>query len=58
MTFKVNVARIDMAGDGDPNFGRHADFSATTIEMLIKTGETDADNLLEMRRTQYNNGPQ
>ncbi|HEX2014637.1 MAG TPA: patatin-like phospholipase family protein [Nitrososphaera sp.] len=44
--FKVKVVRIDRSDDKYTIFGKHADFSATTIEKLIDSGRKDAIKIL------------
>ena len=44
--FKVNVVRIDRQDDGNTIFGKHADFSATTIEDLMEKGRKEAGEIL------------
>src|SRR5215467_194655 len=43
--FKVRVHRIDRKDDRDTIFGKHADFSCSTIEQLINAGREDAKYL-------------
>ncbi|MEO9320924.1 MAG: patatin-like phospholipase family protein [Nitrososphaera sp.] len=43
--FEVNVVRIDRQDDGNTIFGKHADFSATTIDSLIEAGRRDANRI-------------
>ena len=40
--FKVKVHSIDRKDDKDTIFGKHADFSCSTIEQLINSGREDA----------------
>ena len=41
--FETKVHRIDRRNDGSTIFGKHADFSETTIKELIEAGRDDTD---------------
>jgi hypothetical protein len=40
--FKVKVHRIDRHNDSNTIFGKHGDFSSTTIDELIRKGRHEA----------------
>jgi len=44
--FRVNVKRIDRQDDGNTIFGKHADFSNTTLTELFEKGVQDAKKVL------------
>lgn len=45
--FSVRVLRFDRQDDGNTIFGKHADFSNTTIDELMSRGKEDAKNQLQ-----------
>jgi predicted acylesterase/phospholipase RssA len=47
--FSVRVLRFDRQDDGSTIFGKHADFSETTIDDLMSRGREDAKALLERK---------